>query len=170
MAGFLYLAVALLLQIWEKPEQLWRYFGIGAVLGIGYLAKSPVFPLALVLFAILWVLVGTWHRALPRVLIAVLVFAAIAGPLVLVISRIKGRLTFGDSARINYIVRLDGASPGWYFQNLGTAGALHVHCPQSFLIHLRCTNATPIGGTIPIWYDPSYWSDGATPRFPSGNW
>ena len=147
MAGFLYLAVALLLQIWEKPEQLWRYFGIGAVLGIGYLAKSPVFPLALVLFAILWVLVGTWHRALPRVLMAVLVFAAIAGPLVLVISRIKGRFTFGNSARINYIVRLDGASPGWYFQNLGTAGGRYT------LTARRAFDSPPVYERDPDWRD-----------------
>ena len=65
MAGFVYLAVGLLLRIWQQPAKLSRFFLIGAVLGFGYLAKAPVFPLSLVFFVFLWIVAGNWRRAVP---------------------------------------------------------------------------------------------------------
>src|SRR5271166_2632592 len=127
MAGFVYLATGLLLQLWMRPQSFSLFVMLGAVLGFGYLAKAPVFPLALVFFAVSWVLAGSWRRATPRVLVAVLAFLAISGPWVMALSRAKGRFTFGDSARINYVFVVNGASPSWYFQNLGTASGHYAH-------------------------------------------
>ena len=42
MAGFIYLAVGLLLRIWEQPRNFSRFVLLGVVLGLGYLAKTPV--------------------------------------------------------------------------------------------------------------------------------
>jgi len=109
MAGFVYLAVALLLKIWQQPSKLWRFALIGAALGFGYLAKAPVFPLSLVFFAFLWIVAGNWRRAVPGVLSAVLTFALVAGPFVMAISGAKGRFTFGDTGKINYVLLVNGA-------------------------------------------------------------
>ena len=55
--------------------------------------------------------------------------------------------------------------PAWYFQNLGTAGGHYKHpVRRIFDAPPIYEFATPIKGTIPIWYDPSYWADGAVPR------
>jgi len=138
---------------------------LGAVLGFGYLAKAPVFPLALVFFAVSWGLAGSWRRATPRVLVAVLAFLAISGPWVMALSQAKGRFTFGDSGKINYVLLVNGASPSWYFQNLGTAAGHYTHPVRKILDAPPIYEfATPIKGTIPVWYDPSYWADGTLPR------
>ena len=40
MAGFLYLATGLLLQLWARPERFLYFVILGIVLGLGYLAKA----------------------------------------------------------------------------------------------------------------------------------
>jgi len=166
MAGFLYLAVGLLLQTWARPQSFSRFVLLGAVLGLGYLAKAPMFPLAFVFFAAAWILAGGWKRATPRVLVAMLAFLAVSGPWIMALSRAKGRFMFGDSARYNYVLFLDGAGPAGYFQNLGIATGHFTHpVRQIFDSPPVYEFATPIKGTLPVWDDPSYWSDGAVPRF-----
>lgn len=169
MAGFLYLAMGLLLQLWARPQSLSLFVALGAVLGFGYLAKAPVLPLAFVFLAISWILAGGWRKAAPRVLAAVIVFLAISGPWILAISRAKGRFTFGDSGRINYVLLVNHASPAWYFQTLGTAGGHYLHPARKIFDSPPIYEfATPVRGTIPIWYDPSYWADGAVPKVSPG--
>ena len=164
MAAFVYLGMALLLRIWQRPSRLSLFFALGGVLGFGYLAKSPMFPLSLLIFFALFFLVPDWRRAVPGVLIAVFTFAAIAGPFVLVISRAKGRFTIGDSGRIN-LLWVNGAGPTRYFQDLGTAGGHYKHPIRRVFDDPPIYEfATPIKGTIPAWTDPSYWADGAVPR------
>lgn len=165
MAAFVYLGMALVLRIWQRPSRLSLFFALGVVLGFGYLAKSPLFPLSLLIFFGLFFLVRDWRRAVPGVLIAVFTFAAVAGPFVLIISRAKGRLTIGDSGRIN-LLWVNGAGPTRYFQTLGTAGGHYKHpIRRAFDEPPIYEFATPIKGTIPAWTDPSYWADGAVPRF-----
>jgi len=165
MAGFLYLAVGLLLQLWARPQSFSLFVALGAVLGLGYLAKAPVFPLAFPFFAVSWILAGGWRRAAPRVLAAVLVFLAVSGPWFVALSRAKGRFTFGDSGRFNYALWVNGASPNPYFQNPGTAAGHYVHPVRKIFDNPPIYEfATPIKGTLPVWYDPSYWADGVVPR------
>jgi hypothetical protein len=52
MAGFLYLALALLLRLWARPQSFCPFVAIGLVLGLGYLAKAPMFPISSIFFAI----------------------------------------------------------------------------------------------------------------------
>jgi 4-amino-4-deoxy-L-arabinose transferase-like glycosyltransferase len=166
MAGFLYLAVGVLLQLWARPHSFSRFVLLGAVLGFGYLAKAPVFPLAFLFFAVSWILAGRWSFATPRVLAAIFIFLAVSAPWFIGLSRAKGRLTFGDSARWNYIVQVNGASQDWYLQTLGTASGHYTH-PIRKIFDAPPTYefATPVKGTLPVWYDPSYWAEGAVPRF-----
>jgi hypothetical protein len=165
MAGFIYLAAGLLLQIWAHPQSFLRFVLLGVILGIGYLAKAPVFPLAFVFFALAWLVAGKWRHATPRVLIAVLVFLAITAPWVLALSKAQGRLTFGDSARYNYVLHVNNAAPYQYFQDLGTATGHYKHTVRKIFDDPPIYEyATPLRGTAPIAYDPSYWSEGAIPR------
>ena len=165
MAGFLYLAVGLLLHIWARPQSFSRYILLGAVLGFGYLAKAPFFPLAFLFLTIAWILASGWRRAAPRVFAGAIVFLAISGPWIAALSHAKGRFMFGDSGRLNQVLWVDGASPSYYFLNLGIAGGHYTHpVRQIFDSPPIYEFATPIKGTLPVWYDPSYWSDGAVPR------
>jgi hypothetical protein len=163
MAGFIYLAVGLLLKIRALPESFTGYVFLGAALGFGYLAKAPFFPLSIAFFAMTWIFAGGWRRAAPRVLAGVLVFVAISAPWIAALSESKGRLTFGDSGRLNQLLWVDDASPK--VLNLGTAGGHYTHpIRQIFQSPPVYEFASPVKGTLPVWYDPSYWSDGALPR------
>jgi hypothetical protein len=165
MTGFLYLAVGIVLRIWARPQSFWRFLVLGAVLGVGYLAKAPVFPLCAVFFAVAWIVAGPWKKATPRVLAALVIFAAVSGPWITALSRAKGRLTFGDSGRVNYVLWVDGASPRYYFRDLGIAGGHYAHpIRQIFDSPPVYEFASPQKSTLPVWYDASYWADGAVPK------
>jgi 4-amino-4-deoxy-L-arabinose transferase-like glycosyltransferase len=90
----------------------------GALLGTAYLAKSVLLPVSVATF-IVYVLVALRRqgRAAARELgIAVLAFAAVAAPLVAVQSRAQGRLSFGESGRLNY---------RWFVSRAGENRARH---------------------------------------------
>jgi hypothetical protein len=72
---------------------------------------------------------------------------------------------FGDSARFNYVLHVNDAGPGGYFQDLGTAGGHYKHTVRKIFDSPPIYEfATPIKGTSPTGFDPSYWSEGAVPR------
>lgn len=76
---------------------------LGGVLGLAYLAKTVMFPLGLVFLGLALLTVG--RRAF---LIACGCFALIAGPWVLVLTSTVGRVTFGESGRLNYLWNIQG--------------------------------------------------------------
>ena len=165
MAGFLYLAMGLLLRLWADPRTYWSFIVLGAVLGFGYLAKAPVFPLSFLFLAVAWILAGDWRRATPRVLAATVVLLAVSSPWIVALSRAKGHFTFGDSGKNNYVFLINHVPPRWYSEDLGTAGGHYLHpVRKTFDAPPVYEFAAPIRGTIPVWYDPSYWADGAMPR------
>jgi 4-amino-4-deoxy-L-arabinose transferase-like glycosyltransferase len=165
MAGFVYLAVGLLLRIWERKPSLTRYLLLGTVLGLGYLAKAPVFPLAFIFFVLAWFLSEHRRGALAGVLGAALVFLAVGAPWFVALSHAKGRFTFGDSGRFNYEVHVNGISAEWFFQDLGTAGGHYIHRVRKIFDNPPIFEfPTPNRATSSVSYDPSYWAEGAIPR------
>jgi len=98
-------------------------------------------------------------------------FALIAGSWIAAISINNGRLIVSDSGRINYILWVNHTSPGWYFQDPGTARGTYLHPVRK--VHgspAIYEFATPLKGTQPIWYDPSYWTTGVYPRILYAPW
>ncbi len=165
MAGLVYMATALLLRIWARPQNTWPFVLMGVVLALGYFSKAAVFPLAFIFFAVSLLLGGNFRSTLPRVLIGVFVFLAVASPWLIALSRAKGRFTFGDTGRFNYVREVNLATPNPYFQNTGTGAGHLVHPVRKIFDSPPIYEfAVPVKGTLPVWYDPSYWSEGAVPR------
>jgi len=166
VAGLGYLAIAALIRI-HRGQASWATFVFfGAVLGLGYLAKAPMFPLAFVFLACGFLAVSSGRRAWTRAALSVLVFFIIAAPFAISLSRAKGRMTFGDSGRINYAEFVNGAPKyvHWVGEPPGTGIPTH---PQRRLLGEPPLYefAAPIGGSYPLWYDPSYWYEGIKPHF-----
>src|SRR5262249_3213581 len=114
MSVFVYLGVGLVLRL-RRNGGTWESFAVlGAVLGLGYLAKARMFAVAFVFVAAALLASGNVGRALPRAVLALVLFALISAPLVATVSRAKGRFTFGDSGRWNYLVEINRAGPVWY--------------------------------------------------------
>ena len=170
VAVLVFLATALLFRIRRGRGNWFVFAGLGALLGLGYLAKAAMFPLAFVfLFSALCLgrIAGdTFRAAALRTLLAAGVFAGFALPLVLALSAMKGRATFGDSGRISYTEYIDRATKTvhWQGEPLGTGNPAHP-TRKIFSDPAVYEFATPIQGSYPPWYDPSYWYEGVRPHF-----
>ena len=159
--ALVYLSAACALRLY-LPGPSWRYSSaLGLTLGLGYLAKAAMFPAALLLIAILFLKppkdsLGRRHTA-----IVLACFSMVAAPLVLSLSHEKHRFTFGDSGKLNYAWFVAGIPDysGWNGQPPETGTPLHApHRISESPVILEFRN--PVRGTLPIWYDASYWWDG----------
>ena len=132
---------------------------LGLMLGVGYLAKAVMFLMSAAFIAVAAAPQRTTARKFRCVAISELFFLLAAGPSVLLLSFAKQRPTFGDSGKINYLM------------NVGTTQFFTPHEPDakrpvhqlSALSHAY-EYGSPIAGTYPLWYDPSYWHEGIRPH------
>jgi len=158
VAGFVYLASALVLEIRGGAGRR-ASIALGVVLGLAYLSKAVMLPVGVVL------LLAAFYKnpsrnSLRNAAIAGVFFIGMASPFVAGLSRAERHLTFGEVGPIAYEEFVNGkeqfipAEPG----------VLHpVHkLSQTPTIH---EFASPISGTYPIWYDPTYWHAGLKPHW-----
>ena len=169
VSAVVFTASGLLLQIRARPTR-WRLFvGLGVVLGIGYLTKTVMFPLAFVFLVAAMLLsqhaIG-FKSALPRVALSLLLFLAIALPFIVELSRTRNRFTIGESARLNYAWYVNKTTPFIHWQGGPPGNGIPLHSTrQIFSSPAVYEFASPIGGTYAPWYDPSYWYEGVSPHF-----
>jgi 4-amino-4-deoxy-L-arabinose transferase-like glycosyltransferase len=175
LAVFVFLSTGILVRIASGSVKWPHFAALGTALGVGYLAKAPLFPLSFVYLTVALTLALRSRVPLRRALLAVLSFVILASPLVLSLSLSKHRLTFGDSGKLNYAWYVDGATyRHWQGEPLGgpvdvaprwTAGPVSSGVPAHPTRKILDSPpvfefATPTGGTYPVWYDPSYWNEG----------
>jgi hypothetical protein len=161
VAALVYLAVALLLRL-QRTGSRRDALVLGTVLGLGYLCKSSMFPMAFVFVA----LCARMVRPAGRAGLALAGFLVLALPFSAAVSWQKGRPTFGDAARLNYAWLVNPRVPDTHWQGEPAGSGTPRHpTRQIFEVPAAYEFATPIGGTYPPWYDPSYWNEGLRPRF-----
>jgi hypothetical protein len=166
VSAFVYLASSLLIRIYMGSARWMPFVFLGGVLGVSYLAKATMFPISFVFLGLSLFSIGNLRHAIPRVLVAVFVFLMVAGPFITALSVIKGRLTFSDTPRLNYAWWVGGVPTyiHWQGEPRGTGTPKH---PTRKIFDTPAVYefGTPIGGTYPPWYDPSYWHEGLILRF-----
>lgn len=147
------LASSLCMQLQSSNRDWPRCVLLGIVLGLAYLAKAVMFPLAFTFFAALIFRKDRW-RFLPRLLLAVAIFAAVSAPLILALSKTKGRLTYGDAGAINYrhIIGMSGEIMPGTFPQIYSASMPRPAAAPHIQEYTRIINL----GTYPPWADPSY--------------
>lgn len=145
---------------WKIPVLL------GIVLGLAYYAKPAGIPIAGILLGFLFLLPpGVALRR--QVLVAAAVFVLVSLPLIAAISRGAGHLTTSESGKLNYVWHVNSYFPfvGWVGQGPPDHGA-PLHPPRVLMSQpLTIEFATPVKGTYPLWYDPSYWYAGVRTQF-----
>ena len=167
VAAITYLVAALVLRM-RREELGWGWYALlGILLGLGYLTKAILLPVGLVTLATVPFL-GTREKFRARLAHAVLtaiLFGAVAAPLVFALSMSKGRLTSGDTGKIAYAQMVNGLVNYRYWRGEGNLGAPK-HPPRKLQSNPDVYEfGTPVGGTYPLWYDASYWTDGVKARF-----
>jgi len=170
VAALVYLATALLLRIYRGQGNAVLFASLGAVLGFGFAAKAPLFLLAFVFLLCGFFLHGRAHgangKALALSLLGLAVFALISAPLVYALSLQKRRVTFGDAGRWNYAQYMDRVPLYPYWDGEPPGYGTPAHPPRKVLSGpLLYEFAQPVGGSYPLWYDPSYWGEGVQPHF-----
>lgn len=161
LSAFLYLACGLLLRMKELQRGLVIPIVLGAVLGLGYLVKAPLFLISLLFVVVVY---GVSHSVKKTALVAFF-FLVVAVPYLLMLSSKVGRLTFGDSGRLNFIWYTNDIKEHMHWQGGGPNGSpIHptrrIHkSPDVFEFR------KPISATYAPWYDPVYWNEGLIGRF-----
>jgi len=159
---FAFLAAGLLLRIEAANASALVYIALGAVLGLGYLAKTPFLLFGLLCLGMAAALGRKRHRGhLVRWCPAAAAFAIIAVPYIWILSNAKGRFTAGDSGRSNIIWKVNGV-PYYNWQEGPSDNGVPIHPTRRLSSNPAIFEfATPIAGTYPPWYDPIYWSEGS---------
>lgn len=166
VAAFVYLAAAILLRIRRGGDSYVTFAVLGVVLGFGYLAKAPMFIMAFVFLTMSLVAAGGIRRMAPKAIVALIVFLSLSAPFIAAISLTKGRLTFGDSARLNYAWFVNGVPRFAHWQGSDPEKGQPSHPTRKISTNPAIYEfASPFKATYPPWYDPSYWYEGIRPRF-----
>ena len=169
VAAFVYLAAGIILRIRTESAGWLKFVLLGVILGFGYLAKAAMLPLAFVFLGVSMFSVAKLRRAVPRVLVALATFLLLGGPFIAALSRAKNRLTFGSSAELNYAWHVNGVTRFVHWQGEPSGSGRPRH-PTRRLFDMPeiYEFGSPIGGTYPAWYDPSYWYEGVVLHFDLG--
>ena len=167
-AALVYLASGIILRVQTRPSWF-NFIILGVILGFAYLSKTVMFPLAFVFLAVAMFSVGKLQRALPRAFVALLAFTIITSPFIVAISTKKGYLTYGDTGKLNYAFLINPGFPvldDHHWQGEPSASGTPKHPTRMIFENPAVFEfATPIGGTYPPWYDPTYWYEGLTLKF-----
>ena len=165
VAAVVYLATGILVRIRRDPSRWAAFVALGIVLGLGFLAKSVMLPLTGVFLLGCVFAAGNLRRALPRVALAGVFFVLVAGPFVFAMSQAKGSLTTGRTGKLNYLWTINRViNTHWQGEEPGSGTPTHAtrkifDDPPAFEF------AEPVGGTYPVWYDPTYWYEGSVSHF-----
>lgn len=160
------LATGLLVRMKRGAANWATYAALGVALAAGYLAKAVMFPLAFAFLPGSLFAAGNWKRAWPRAATALITFLVLASPWVLTLSKAKGRLTFGDTGRLNYAFYVNGVveDPYWHGENAALGTPTHSGRRLNSIPRVEDVSG-PGPDSYPLWYDPSYWYDGIRPHF-----
>jgi hypothetical protein len=166
VAAIFCLATAILVRI-RRGEHGWLIFPLlGVILGLGYLAKAPMFLLGFVFVFAAYRLVQNTPRGLSHAGGALLLFLIIATPYVTALSRSKHRFTFSDTSTISYAEYINRMPLFVSWRGEDPGGGIPVHPARRLLADPPLFEfATPVPGSYPPWYDPSYWYEGLRARF-----
>lgn len=165
VATLCYIASGLVLRVCRIGPTMKTGAELGAVLGVGYLAKSTMLPFAVVVFLSLFWCIRKRKGAIASVATGLLAFSVIAAPLITVFSISDGHLSFGDSAALNQAWHVNGVRP-MYRHWQGTPGHPPEHPTRAIFRWPEAFEfATPVPGTYPVWLDPEYWEAGVDTSF-----
>lgn len=167
------LAFAMLLQGLASESLVFAPL-MGLFLGLAYLTKSFAFMIALMTI-IMMVLFQGWiqRRRMGRVVaggvLALMAFAAVAGPYMTALSMQKHRLDFGDSGALAYAWYSAGTEKmhlePWMTGSFGSSTVKLIHPEQQLLAFpdIYSYRAEPYG-TYPPWFDPTFFNERVVPH------
>lgn len=162
VSALVYAICGVMLRARRRTQLRWAAM-LGALLGLAYLAKTPMLALAPVFLAASALVLSDASRRTAHLAVASLAMSSVAVPFILVLSTANGRLTAGDSAALNYLWHIDDA-PLVHWQGGPPPMGQPLHHSQLVLDRPPVyAFEAPFPVTYAPWYAPEYWFVGATP-------
>ncbi len=167
VAALIFLAAGITCRLSLPGSGAKLYPALGIAFGLAYYAKAAMFPLSIIFLGGLLLYPPSSVVTRPKLLLSLAVFLVIAAPLVAALSARVGGLSFGETGPLNYAWYVSGLPKFTGWANVSTdAYGTPQHPPRKLMDKpLILEFASPIQGTFPLWYDPSYWNAGAKVRF-----
>jgi 4-amino-4-deoxy-L-arabinose transferase-like glycosyltransferase len=163
--AFSCLVAGLVLHIWTQGGGWGLFASLGFALGCAYLTKTFYFPMTFIFLPTAWLATGNPRKTLKQAVLGFAVFAFIAGPWIVTLSRAKNRVTFGDVGKLAFAMTMDEIPQPFFWQGENGTGSPK-HPVRQLLSKPRLYEfASPVGGTYPPSYDASYWMEGVRPHF-----
>ena len=152
LSGFVYLTFGLLVRIRMGHSDYGTFALLGVALGLGYLSKAPMFPLAFIYIGVAVFLVGDVLSGLRHGLLALGVFVAIAAPWIMVISLQAGAPTFGKSGAYLYAREVNDIAIPVHWQGWPPEAGSPEH-PTRIILEKPAVFefGSPVVGTYPPW-------------------
>ena len=137
----------------------------GLLVGLSYLGILASSMPALVFLGMLTVM-GRGTNGARRILgLGLLGCALVAGPFALALSLQKNRPTLGDKGRLAYAWVVNDVEWFAHWQGDPPASGVAAHPTRKLSDRPAVFEfGSPVAGTYPPWFDPSYWYEGLTPR------
>ncbi|MBV8907211.1 MAG: hypothetical protein JOZ22_26510, partial [Acidobacteriia bacterium] len=165
VAAAVYLAAGALVRIIAGNHSFGIFALLGIALGFGFLAKAPVLALSVVFLALAFFEARRRAGVVSRVLLSVLMIAVIVGPYIARLSAASGKITTGESWRLNAAWYIDHI-PRYHWQPNNPAIGTPIHSTRLLVNDPPLFEFDREGrGTYPIWFDPAYWFAGIQPHF-----
>ncbi len=167
VAGLVFLAAGLLLRL-EAAERGDRGrvllgVGLGASLGLGYLAKAVMLPVAVLFVALTGLLAWRSPKMRAAAGLAVVTLVLVAGPWVASVSSAEGHPTIGEAGRLTYLRYVNGVAYPFWKPGIDGTGEPE-HAPRLLGRNPDVYEfASPVPGTYALGYDPAYWYRGVRP-------
>ncbi len=164
VATVVFLTAGLIMRI-RRNESLHDFALLGSTLGIGFLMKAPVLPLAFVfLLGVAWIIRNSTRKRL-KLAVAGGFLVLFAAPFIIALSLDKNKITFSENGKINYAWHVNGVK-NIHWQGEKPEDGIPLHPSRKVFDSPAIFEfGTPLRATYPIWYDPSYWYEGITFRF-----
>jgi hypothetical protein len=147
--------VSAILRIKKNPANYSNFVLLGAFSGLTYLFKSFFFPFSAVFFTLAILVTGSFRKALPRVMLAVVAMLLVSAPLIVPLSKSLGRFSFGEVGNLCYSANVSGEGR---FE--------HAAAQLSSAPEVLFYGSNPfVDCTRPAGFDLCYWNLGMKPVF-----
>ena len=161
VCALVYLIFAMFFRIRRGSVTWGESICLGVLLGLGYLAKAIMFPMAFVFTGVTLMLTGRSANKRYKILVALSVFLLLSLPYIIVLSNANGRWMFSDAGRLNYAWEVNQVKKWNHWQGEETVHGTPVHPTRKIYDNPPMYEfGTAFGVTYPPWYDPSYWYEG----------
>ena len=138
----------------------------GMALGIGYLAKAAMLPFGIVVLTIIFAVAWKQRTNMRQAAVASIFFLIVSAPFIVLLSWNCHRFTYSDAGSLNRAWHVNSATPlNRHWQDDGVSSTHPQHTTRKLLNWPEVYEfATPVSGTYPVWYDPTYWWAGVDAR------